>query len=183
MQHMAREDHNCIFWPLKTCAVYSDGMVVTEYEFRHALSRFPSGVTVVTTRNAAGHAYGITVSAFCSVSLVPPMVLVCIEKITASHPALTEAGSFVVNILHEDQRPLSERFAEPAADKFSDVDTEENKAGIPMLKAALANLECRLVNAYDGGDHTIFVGEVERVTVGDGVPLIYSQGDYAGIKK
>jgi len=158
-------------------------MALTEHEFRHALSRFPSGVTVVTTRNDAGHAYGITVSAFCSVSLVPPMVLVCIEKITASHAALVEAGSFVVNILHENQRLLSERFAEPAADKFSDVETQESCTGIPMLKAALANLECRLAHAYDGGDHTIFVGEVEHVTVGDGVPLIYSQGDYAGIKK
>lgn len=158
-------------------------MAVSEHEFRHALSRFPSGVTVVTTRNAAGHAYGITVSAFCSVSLVPPMVLVCIEKITASHGAVVEANAFVVNILHESQRPLSERFAEPAADKFSDVPTEESEAGIPMLKDALANLECRLVHAYDGGDHTIFLGHVERVTVGNGVPLIYSQGDYAGIKK
>src|SRR5437868_9527000 len=116
-------------------------MAVSEYEFRHAMSRFPSGVTVVTTRNAAGHAYGITVSAFCSVSLVPPMVLVCIEKITASHNAIAEANLFVVNILHEDQRLLSERFAEPAADKFSDVETEESASGIPMLKAALANLE------------------------------------------
>ena len=158
-------------------------MPISEHEFRSALSRFPSGVTVVTTRNAAGHAYGITVSAFCSVSLVPPMVLVCIEKITASHLALIEARAFVVNILHENQRPWSERFAEPAADKFSDVDTKENAAGIPMLKEALANLECRLAHTYDGGDHTIFVGEVEHVTVGDGVPLIYSQGDYAGIKK
>jgi flavin reductase (DIM6/NTAB) family NADH-FMN oxidoreductase RutF len=158
-------------------------MPVSEHEFRHALSRFPSGVTVVTTRNAAGHAYGITVSAFCSVSLVPPMVLVCIEKITASHGAIAEANAFVVNILHESQRALSDRFAEPAADKFSDVATQQSNAGIPMLLDALANLECRLAHAYDGGDHTIFVGEVERVTVGNGVPLIYSQGDYAGIKK
>ena len=111
------------------------------------------------------------------------MVLVCIERITASHGAIAEANAFVVNILHESQRLLSERFAEPAADKFSDVETEESAAGIPILKDALANLECRLVHRYDGGDHTIFVGEVEHVTVGNGVPLIYSQGDYAGIKK
>lgn len=110
------------------------------------------------------------------------MVLVCIEKITASHGAIAEGRSFVVNILHEVQRPLAERFAEPAADKFSDVQTMESRSGVPMLSAALANLECRLVHAYDGGDHTIFVGEVEHVTVADGVPLIYSQGDYAGIK-
>jgi flavin reductase (DIM6/NTAB) family NADH-FMN oxidoreductase RutF len=158
-------------------------MSVSEAEFRHALSRFPSGVTVVTTRNAEGHAYGITVSAFCSVSLVPPMVLACIEKITASHDALIEAGEFVVNILHEDQRPISEQFAEPAADKFSNVSTSETASGIPILNDALAVLECRLRHTYDGGDHTIFVGEVERVTAGNGVPLVYAQGDYAGIRK
>jgi flavin reductase (DIM6/NTAB) family NADH-FMN oxidoreductase RutF len=158
-------------------------MSVSEAEFRHALSRFPSGVTVVTTRNAEGHAYGITVSAFCSVSLVPPMVLACIEKITASHDALIEAGEFVVNILHEDQRPISEQFAEPAADKFSSVSTSETASGIPILNDALAVLECRLRHTYDGGDHTIFVGEVERVTAGNGVPLVYAQGDYAGIRK
>ena len=157
-------------------------MGVTEEEFRHALSRFSSGVTVVTTRNAAGHAYGITVSAFCSVSLAPPMVLVCIEKITASHDAIAEAGAFVVNVLREEQRPLSEQFAEPAADKFSNVAIEENAAGIPVLSNALTNIECSLVHCYDGGDHTIFVGSVDVVTVRDGVPLIYSQGDYAGLR-
>ena len=158
-------------------------MGVTEEEFRHALSRFSSGVTVVTTRNAAGHAYGITVSAFCSVSLVPPMVLVCIEKITASHGALIEAGAFVVNVLRERQQPLSEQFAEPAADKFSNVETDDNEHGVPVITDALANIECRLVHSYGGGDHSIFVGSVERVTVRDGVPLIYSQGEYAGLKK
>ena len=157
-------------------------MAVREHEFRHALSRFSSGVTVVTTRTAAGHAYGITVSAFCSVSLTPPMVLVCIEKITASHGAISEAQSFVVNVLSEAQRPLSEQFAEPAADKFTNVEVQNNESGIPVLRNALANIECRLAHAYDGGDHTIFVGSVERVTVRDGEPLIYSQGEYAGLK-
>jgi flavin reductase (DIM6/NTAB) family NADH-FMN oxidoreductase RutF len=157
-------------------------MAVTEEQFRHALSRFSSGVTIVTTRNPAGHAYGITVSAFCSVSLVPPMVLVCIEKVTASHGAIEEAGAFVVNVLSETQRSLSDQFAQPAADKFSNVEVENNDSGVPVLGDALANIECRLEHSYDGGDHTIFVGFVERVTVRDGEPLIYSQGDYAGIR-
>lgn len=156
-------------------------MAVTENEFRHALSRFPSGVTIVTTRNAQGHAYGITVSAFCSVSLVPPMVLVCIEKITASHDAIAEAGAFVVNVLREGQRQLAEQFSEPAADKFGNVDTRDNEAGCPLITGSLANIECTLVHGYDGGDHSIFVGRVDRITAADGVPLIYSQGDYAGL--
>ena len=110
------------------------------------------------------------------------MVLVCIEKITASHGAIAEAGAFVVNVLSEAQRPLSDQFAEPAADKFSNVETEDNAVGIPVLSGALANIECHLEHSYDGGDHTIFIGSVERVTVRDGEPLIYSQGDYAGLK-
>jgi flavin reductase (DIM6/NTAB) family NADH-FMN oxidoreductase RutF len=157
-------------------------MSVTEEEFRHALSRFSSGVTVVTTRNASGHPYGITVSAFCSVSLLPPMILVCVEKITASHAAIKEAGAFVVNVLREEQRTLAEHFAAPAADKFGNVDTSDNARGMPVILDALANIECRLAHVYDGGDHSIFVGAVEAVTTGEGVPLIYSQGDYAGLR-
>ena len=157
-------------------------MPVSEADFRNALSRFPSGVTVVTTKDAAGNLHGITVSAFCSVSLAPPMVLICIEKATASHDSFAESGVFVVNVLSELQRHLSERFAAPADDKFSDVEFHPGIAGVPVLNHALANVECRLKNAYDGGDHTIFLGEVERVTIGDGDPLVYFHHDYTSVK-
>ena len=91
-------------------------MPVSEIEFRNALSRFASGVSVVTTRDRSGRFFGITVSAFCSVSLLPPLVLICIEKITASHFAFAESGAFVVNVLEHSQVDLSERFAAPAPD-------------------------------------------------------------------
>ncbi len=158
-------------------------MPVSEADFRNALSRFPSGVTVVTTKDAAGNLHGITVSAFCSVSLVPPMVLICIEKSTASHDSFAESGVFVVNVLHESQQNLSQRFAAPAEDKFSDVEFHLGIEGVPVLNHALANVECRLKHGYDAGDHTIFVGEVEHVTIGEGDPLVYFHHDYAGVKR
>jgi len=157
-------------------------MPVSEADFRNALSRFPSGVTVVTTKDALGRDHGITVSAFCSVSLVPPMVLICIEKSTASHDSFSESGVFVVNILDETQQDLSKRFAAPAEDKFRDVEFRPGLAGVPLLINALASIECRLKHAYDGGDHTIFVGLVENVTIGEGDPLVYFHHDYTGVK-
>lgn len=156
-------------------------MPVSEDEFRTALSRFASGVSIVTTQDAAGKFHGITVSAFCSVSLDPPLVLICIEKSTASHYAFRESNVFVVNILDESQENLSMRFAAPADDKFEDVEFRPGIDGVPVLRNALANLECRLKHAYDGGDHSIFVGQVENTTVGDGDPLVYFQGEYGKV--
>jgi flavin reductase (DIM6/NTAB) family NADH-FMN oxidoreductase RutF len=96
-------------------------MPISNDEFRAALGSFASGVTVVTTMDGAGRAHGITVSAFCSVSLEPHLVLICIEKSTASHYAFEESGMFVVNILSEDQPAISERFASPNIDKFDGI--------------------------------------------------------------
>lgn len=156
-------------------------MTVGQDDFKNAMSRFASGVTVVSTKDAAGKLHGITVSAFCSVSLEPPMVLICIEKSTVSHYAFEESGVFVVNILGDSQASASERFATPFADKFEDVEYYPGIEGIPVLKDALASLECRLTFSYHGGDHSIFVGQVENVTVRDGAPLLYFRGDYGTI--
>jgi len=153
-------------------------MPITREEFRHALGRFASGVTVVTTRAADGHLHGLTVSAFCAVSLEPPLILICIQKTTGSHHAFEESKMFVVNILTESQTHLSNHFASFVEDKFTGIEYDENGAGLPVLKDALVNLECRLVNSYDGGDHTIFVGQIERAHVSDGKPLAYFYGSY-----
>lgn len=152
--------------------------MISKDEFRRSLGRFASGVTVVTARDASGKLHGITVSAFCSVSLDPPLILVCIDKNTGSHYALTETDSFVVNILREDQQYLSDRFASYLPDKFEAVSYSLGIGDLPILEDALANLECRLVNSHDGGDHTIFVGQIERATIGDGKPLVYFHGNY-----
>jgi len=153
-------------------------MPVSPDDFRNALSRFASGVTVVSTRDADGRFHGITVSSFCSVSLEPPMVLICIEKMTTSHPAFEESGVFVVNILNSSQAWVSEKFADPLTDKFEGVECTLGLEGVPTLKDTLATLECRITFSYHGGDHSIFVGQVENVTVGDGDPLMYFRGGY-----
>ncbi len=153
-------------------------MPINKDEFRAALGRFASGVTVITTRDNDGNLHGITVSAFCSVSLEPPLILICVEKTTGSYRALEESENFVVNILREDQQYYSDQFASYLPEKFNGIEFEMNDADIPVLKNTLANLECRLVNAYDGGDHTIFIGLVEKNLVADEQPLIYYHGNY-----
>jgi flavin reductase (DIM6/NTAB) family NADH-FMN oxidoreductase RutF len=156
-------------------------MPVSSDEFRSALSRFASGVTVVTSRAETGELYGITVSAFCSVSLRPPLILVSIEKGVASHEALHETNAFIVNILGNDQEYISEHFALPSPVEFEDVRTRPGLDGIPVLEDALVALECRVQHAYEGGDHTIFVGAVEQVTIRDGAPLVYFHGGYRNL--
>ncbi len=157
-------------------------MPVSEHEFRHALSRFASGVTVATTLGADGQPHGLTVSAFCSVSLQPPLVLICIERSAPSHDAFADRGAFVVNILHESQDAISQQFATPAVDKFDTIASRPGIDGIPVLANSLATLECRLRYRHEGGDHSIFVGEVETINVDDGVPLVYFKGQYNGLK-
>jgi flavin reductase (DIM6/NTAB) family NADH-FMN oxidoreductase RutF len=151
-------------------------------EFRAALSRFPSGVTVVTTKDAAGRFHGITVSAFCSVSLEPPMILVCIEKTTGSHDAFHESEFFVVNILAEGQEDISNHFASPLPDKFDGARYRLGTGDIPVLEDAFVTLECRLAYAHEGGDHTIFVGLVEKSEVRNENPLVYWHSDYRKLK-
>jgi len=158
-------------------------MPITSEDFRNAMSRFASGVTVVTTKDAAGYLHGITVSAFSSVSLEPPLVLICIENSAGSLHAFKQSEMFVVNILTRDQVELSERFAAQITDKFAGVDMELNIDGIPIISNCLANIDCRVRNYYDGGDHTIFIGEVEDARTAEGDPIIYFRSDYHWIGK
>ena len=153
-------------------------MPISQEDFRAALGRFASGVTVVTTKDALGELHGITVSAFCSVSLQPPMVLICIEKTAGSHPAVEESAIFVVNVLREGEAEISELFASLRPEKFEMIKWTPGIEGVPVLDDALATLECRVKFSYHGGDHSIFVGEVENVSVDSGEPLLYFRGGY-----
>ena len=156
-------------------------MAITEDEFKSALSLFASGVTVVTTKDADDNLHGLTVSAFSSLSLSPPMVLICIDKKTGSHHAFEESLGFVVNILCEDQMDISNQFASHIPNKFEGIEYILNKNKMPVLTNALVNLECRLADACNGGDHTIFIGEVEKSHIGEGKPLLYCEGSYQKI--
>lgn len=154
-------------------------MPVTKDEFRSAMSRFASGVTVVTMKDADSRAQGITVSAFTSLSLEPPLVLVCIDKRASLHNHLVEGAHFAVNILAEDQELISRRFASRDEDRFSGTGYREGITGAPLLEGALGHIECRVVHVYPGGDHSVIVGEVETANVTDGKPLVYFRGGYA----
>lgn len=153
-------------------------MAVTPDEFREGLSRFASGVTVVTTLDADGRPHGLTVSAFCSLSLEPPLVLICIEKGIRSHQALSSASRFVVNILSSEQLDVSSRFASPLEDRFDGVEWRGGIEGQPVIEGALASLECTIHSNFEGGDHTIFVGRVESISVSDRAPLLYFKSTY-----
>lgn len=153
-------------------------MPLSPKEFREALSHFASGVTVVTTRNAAGQSVGLTASAFTSVSLEPPWVLVCVDRKSDSHDSLIHAGWFAINILARDQEALSRRFATAEGDKFAGIPYRTGIHGLPVFDDALTVLECRLIHTYNGGDHTICVGEVETARVLSGEPLLYYRHRY-----
>ena len=154
-------------------------MGVSREEFRNALGRFASGVTIVTAKGTDGQPFGITVSAFSSVSLDPPLVLVCIDKRASLHDCMCEGVHFAVNILCQEQELISRRFASKDEDRFNGTGYRESAQGTPLIDGALAALECRVVHVYPGGDHTIVVGEVESATVADGKPLAYFRGGYA----
>ena len=154
-------------------------MPVSKDEFRIALSRFVSGITVVTILGKDDRPAGITVSAFASVSLEPPLVLACIDKRASLHDYLIEGSHFAVNILAQDQEHLSRRFASKDQDRFEGAGYREGVSGAPLLEGALAYIECRVVHVYPGGDHTIVVGEVESTSVADHKPLAYYRGGYA----
>lgn len=153
---------------------------VDDAQFKLAMSHFASGVTVVTTEHE-GTPYGMTVASFASLSLLPPLVLVCIEKTVKTHDALAAAEKFGVSILAQAQADLSGRFASKKIDdKFAGVAvTRGEHLGVPLLDGAICTLECRVHSRLPGGDHTIFVGEVVGVRAsGDEAPLVYFRSGY-----
>lgn len=156
-------------------------VAVEESTFKRALSHFASGVTVVTTEYN-GEWFGITVSAFSSVSLNPPLVQICIDKSVRAHDAIAKAERYAVNILRDDQEQLSRRFATRIEDKFEGIPTRMGLLKVPLLEGTLTTIECRLRESLPGGDHTIYVGEVVSAGSRDGKPLIYFHGGYHSLK-
>ena len=155
-------------------------MAVDRQQFRAALRHWASGVTVITTR-AGERALGMTVSAFSSVSLEPPLVLVCADKTSHTCPAIAESGVFAVNVLAADQSELSNRFATDGneAVRFDGLACRSGPTGAPWLPGAVAVLDCRLVDTHEAGDHRIYVGRVEATEVHAGrEPLLYYDAAY-----
>jgi flavin reductase (DIM6/NTAB) family NADH-FMN oxidoreductase RutF len=152
-------------------------MPIDDGEFKLAMSHFASGVTVVTTEHE-GRVYGMTVASFASLSLHPPLVLVCVEKSVKTHDAIVAAGKFGVSILGANQGEISARFASRIEDKFAGIETQPGKLGVPLIAGALTTLECTLQKQLPGGDHTIFVGEVVEAGTREGEPLLYFRSGY-----
>lgn len=171
-------------------------------EFRTTLGRFATGVTVVTMREAGGteddtgdtghtgdeaedggageRVHGITVNAFLSVSLKPPLVGICIDKRANAHATLLESERYGVSVLRHDQEALSNHFA--GYPTTSVEEPFEIYEGFPVIEGALAQLVCRVHEAVDAGDHTLFLGRVEALRHEDGTPLLYYEGKYAHVQ-
>lgn len=153
-------------------------MSIDRTELRRVMGHFATGVTVITTRDVDGKPYGLTANALCSVSLAPPLLLVCIDKGAESHSAFERSRYFAINILGLGHEDLSQRFAVSGGDKFADVAHRVGATGLPLLEGALGAVECRVVAVHDAGDHTIFVGEVEHLEAAEGDPLLFFRGRY-----
>ena len=147
--------------------------------FRDTLASFPTGVTVITTRAADGELIGITANSFSSVSLDPPLVLFNLARKARSLSAFTASKSFAISVLASDQGAISNRFAISAANKWEGADYTIAGNGCPVIAGALASFECDRHAQFDGGDHVIIVGRVQRFArLATGEPLVFSRGSY-----
>jgi flavin reductase (DIM6/NTAB) family NADH-FMN oxidoreductase RutF len=153
-------------------------MPIEPNDLRRVMASFATGVTVITTHDGAGRDYGLTANALCSVSLAPPLLLVCIDKGAESYAAFGASGVFVVNVLTREQEEISRRFAKSGGDKFAGLAFRRGTTGGAVLDGALAFLECRVAAAHDAGDHTIYVGGVETAVAAAGDPLLFFGGAY-----
>lgn len=139
---------------------------------------FATGVTVLTTRDAAGKLYGLTMNAVSCVCLDPPLFLACVDKKSATLAPLRESGVFALNILSHDQDKISNAFASKGEDKFADVPTSTGILGVPLIAGALAAAEFRVRQSVEAGDHVIFIGEAVSARNEEKSPLLYFRGKY-----
>lgn len=159
-------------------------MTVDPDTFRSVLGRFASGVTVVTVRDDSGRDHGMTVNAFCSLSLVPPLVLICVDRSASMHETLLVVPHFAVSILAAQQEPLSRKFSNAEEHlRFDGTGYSRGRTGAALLDDALAHLECRRVDQRVAGDHTIVIGEVETAVAHARRPLLYYRGGYAQLER
>ncbi len=147
-------------------------------EIRDIMAHFATGVTVVTTRDGAGSPFGLTVNAFTSLSLNPPLVVVCIDKAAQCYSCFEESKVFAVNVLSEDQEELSSRFATKGIEKFGEIKWHRGENNVPLLDGSIGTIECKIVNSYEGGDHTIYLGEIVSANATEDRPLLFFKGKY-----
>ncbi len=158
-------------------------MVMDSQELRRVMGHFATGVTVVTTRDKDGNPSGLTVNAFNSLSINPPLVLVCIGKAAECYSLFEESGVFAVSLLSEGQEELSRRFATKGIEKFAGVKWHRGRHGGALLDGAMGYIECKVLHSYDGGDHTIYVGEILSAAASGNRPLIFFKGKYQRVPR
>jgi flavin reductase (DIM6/NTAB) family NADH-FMN oxidoreductase RutF len=158
-------------------------MMVDQHSFRAVLGRFSSGVTVVTTSDKRKRDQGMTVSAFCSVSLDPPLVLMCIEHTASIYKAIAKATHFTVNILSDGQEAIARRFAEQGVNRFDSLGYSRGLNGMVVLDDVLGYVECEVTERHEAGDHDIIIGLVEVAVANEGKPLLYYRGGYAQLER
>ncbi|KZB72847.1 MULTISPECIES: flavin reductase family protein [Thalassospira] len=152
-------------------------------DFRDCLGQFTTGVAVVTTRTADGAKAGITINSFASVSLEPALVLFSVDHRAATHALFTgDATRFCINILSQDQKQVSELFSAPGQDGWEKVAYEDDSLGMPRLTGSVAAFTCERHALHEGGDHSIIVGHVRELVMGEtGAPLLYYGGRYRAL--
>jgi flavin reductase ActVB len=144
-----------------------------------AMSRVPGPVTIVTTVDTTGRRWGFTASSFSSVSLDPPLVLVCLDKKASTHAAFTATSRFLVNVLSREQAAIARMFATSGVDRFATGSMEPCELGLPGLPEPCARVACSMHSIVDAGDHSILIGRVEATHVGDRIPLVYCDRTFA----
>jgi flavin reductase (DIM6/NTAB) family NADH-FMN oxidoreductase RutF len=147
-------------------------------DFKRAAGSFITGVTVVTVRDDQGKLRGFTANSFTSVSLDPPLVLVCLHRSAPSLHAFRAGRGFTINVLSAAQEWISRHFARLSADKFATIRYQLGATGSPNIEGCIAHIDCTLETSYDGGDHVILLGRVRRVSSGEGPPLIFHRSRY-----
>lgn len=147
-------------------------------ELRRALGAFPTGVTVITTRNAQGETFGVTANSFSSVSLDPPLILWSQSTTSSSYPVFRDCERFVVNILADHQIHVSNQFAKSGPDKFREVPITPGLGEVPIIQDCAAHLECVKIAAYPGGDHVVYIGQVEKISRSSHRSLAFADGKY-----
>jgi flavin reductase (DIM6/NTAB) family NADH-FMN oxidoreductase RutF len=149
--------------------------------FRRACALFPTGVAVLTTRGLNDTPHGLTVNAFCSLSLTPPLVLVAVDRACSLLETFEKSGHFAINFLSSEQRNLSVRFSELPEGRFSGVSWTPGSEGAPLIEGAIGSIECRTKNIIDAGDHRALIGEVIAASIGEGEPLVFFRSGYSAL--
>jgi len=159
-------------------------MIAKEFdpaEYRNALGRFATGVTIVTTCDRDGQRFGVTANSYNSVSLDPPLVLWSLARTSRSFDAFMMAEAFAIHILGAHQQDLAMQFASSGSDKFAGLDVHEGRGGVPLFEECAAHFECVTENRFEGGDHIIFLGRVVEFGRGEHAPLVFHDGKFAGV--